>query len=133
MQTSLTLVLLTCLPDSLCGKVSCKLLEDIGHLLLHEKTDEVRRCVELQRQRAGKPTPPLLYGGLEGFAQSFYFVVCTLCKQEEMRVQSEGWVLLFLSTDADLCSLWNITMTLLINKCLLHKEDVNMQNDNIRF
>lgn len=44
---SLTLVVPTCLPGGLCGKVGCKLLEDVGHLLLHEETNEVGGCVEL--------------------------------------------------------------------------------------
>lgn len=73
------LVLPTCLPGGLCGEVSGKLLEDVGHRLLHEQADEVGGCVELQRQRAGESTPPLLDGRLQGLTQGFHFVVCTLC------------------------------------------------------
>ena len=68
----------TCFPRSLCGKVSRKLLEDVGHLLLHKETNEVGGCVEFKGQRGRKTTSPLLYGGLEGLTQSFCFVVCTL-------------------------------------------------------
>lgn len=68
----------TCLPGGLCGEVGRKLLEDVGHLLLHEEANEVGGRVELQRQRAGKSPPPLLDGGLEGLAQGFCFMVCTL-------------------------------------------------------
>lgn len=37
----------TCLPGGFCREVSRELLEDVGHLLLHEKADEVGGCVEL--------------------------------------------------------------------------------------
>ncbi len=37
----------TCLSGGLCCKVGCKLFEDVGHLLLHKKTNEVGGCVEL--------------------------------------------------------------------------------------
>lgn len=73
----------TCFTGRFGREVGCKLLEDVGHLLLHEKADEVGGCVELQRQRAGKPAPPLLDGGLEGLAQSLHFVVGTLFWKEE--------------------------------------------------
>lgn len=73
----------TCFPGGLLCKVSCKLLEDFGHLLLHKKANEVGGRVELQRQWAGKATPPLLDGGLQGVAQGFHFVVCTLGDSRE--------------------------------------------------
>lgn len=69
-------------PGSLLCKVSCKLLEDFGHLLLHKKANKVGRRVEFQRQWAGKATPPLLDGGLQGAAKGFHFVVCTLVSRE---------------------------------------------------
>lgn len=47
MQTKSLLVVPTCLPGGLCCKVGRELLEDVGHLLLHEKTNEVGGCVEL--------------------------------------------------------------------------------------
>lgn len=47
MQTKSLLVVPTCLPGGLCRKVGRELLEDVGHLLLHEKTNEVGGCVEL--------------------------------------------------------------------------------------
>lgn len=37
----------TCFPGAFCRKVGCKLLEELGHLLLHEEADEVGGGVEL--------------------------------------------------------------------------------------
>lgn len=76
----------TCFPGGLLCKVSCELLEDFSHLFLHKKADEVRGRVELQRQWGGKATPPLLDGGLQGAAQGFHFVVCTLVSRETAEI-----------------------------------------------
>ena len=85
---------LTCLPGGLCCEVGRKLLEDVGHLLLHEEADEVGGRVELQWQRAGESAPPLLDGGLEGLAEGFYFVVRTLFSRRKRESRDfQTWIM----------------------------------------
>ncbi len=60
----------TSFSSSLRCKVSRKRLQRLSHLLLHEEAYEVGGGVELQGQRAGEASSPLIHCRLQSFTQS---------------------------------------------------------------
>lgn len=72
---------LTCFGGCLCSEVCSKLLEHLSTFFLDEKPDEVRGCVELQRQRGREFALPPHHGGLQSFSESIDLAVLALPKE----------------------------------------------------